>query len=354
MPPRRRKHQKDAGNKNSNSSESDSVQDPRLRPSKSTSSPLLRITVLAVLFGVFYYVGLGLRNITRTIPDDALNPLNAQGSSSPASTTEYDELELEARDASIFRVQELPGKGMGVVAVRDIQRGELIIRERPLFVLPSQVTTSPTDLISQQLSLLSTEDQHRFFNLSYVDIHLAVHPHLDEDDPENILEKALAIFQTNSVTAGDGKAGIFPRMARLNHACSSAFNVVYSWREREGVLVVYALKDVKKGKELLTTYTDTKRSRDQRRAYLNHQYSFHCTCDVCSLPDLESIRSDQRLMSMSEMHSRFATWGSSLIDGEEAIGLVRRIWEVGGEEGYWSERGRLAADAAWVAAAHQE
>ena len=57
-------------------------------------------------------------------------------------------------------------------------------------------------------------------------------------------EKALAIFQTNGIQAGD-KIGLFPRTARLNHGCSSAFNAIYSWREKEGVLVVHALKSIK-------------------------------------------------------------------------------------------------------------
>jgi hypothetical protein len=59
-------------------------------------------------------------------------------------------------------------------------------------------------------------------------------------------------------------------------------------------------------------------------------------------------------MAMSELQAQFTTWGNSVIDGVEAIGIVRRIWELGTEEGYWSERGRLAADAVWIAAAHQE
>lgn len=41
--------------------------------------------------------------------------------------------------------------------------------------------------------------------------------------------------------------GIFPRLARINHGCSSAFNVVYHWREHEGHVVVHALKDIPKG-----------------------------------------------------------------------------------------------------------
>ena len=63
---------------------------------------------------------------------------------------------------------------------------------------------------------------------------------------EHAKQLPLAIFQTNAVAAGQG-VGLFPRMARLNHACSHAFNSVYSWRDDEGVLVVYALKDIKKG-----------------------------------------------------------------------------------------------------------
>lgn len=33
---------------------------------------------------------------------------------------------------------------------------------------------------------------------------------------------------------------------------------------------------------------------------------------------------------------------------------IRKIWQLEEEEGYWSERGQLAADATWIAAAHEE
>ncbi|KAJ3999858.1 hypothetical protein F5050DRAFT_1851328 [Lentinula boryana] len=256
--------------------------------------------------------------------------------------------DFEARDASIFSVQEIPGKGKGVIAVRDIKRGEVVIRERPLFIVPSEINTSPTALMTHHLSLLTPYQYAQFYNLSYVNFPA------DHDPEIDLAELALAIFQTNAVSAGVDSAGVFPRMARLNHGCSSAFNVVYSWREKEGLLVVHALKDVRKGQELLTTYTDTKRTRDQRRAHLRHQYSFHCTCDVCSLPNGKSKESDHRLMSMSELYAQFATWGAGVIDGVQAIEVVERIWELGSKEGYLSERGRLAADAAWVVAAHSD
>ena len=34
----------------------------------------------------------------------------------------------------------------------------------------------------------------------------------------------------------------------MNHGCSRAFSAVYSWREEEGVMVVHAIRDIKKGK----------------------------------------------------------------------------------------------------------
>lgn len=114
-------------------------------------------------------------------------------------------------------------------------------------------------------------------------------PGLEPHKPEYNEALALAIFQTNSIAAGSN-SGIFPRTARLNHGCSKAFNSVYSWRENEGALVLHALKNIHQGEvsayaddglglrepgwianvypkfqELLTTYTDTKRPRDERR-----------------------------------------------------------------------------------------
>jgi len=57
---------------------------------------------------------------------------------------------------------------------------------------------------------------------------------------------------------------------------------------------------------------------------------------------------------MSDLYERLGMWGHGAIDGQEAIRFVKRIWAIGEEEGYTSERGRLAADAVLVAAAHSE
>lgn len=107
-------------------------------------------------------------------------------------------------------------------------------------MLTDLVNTSPATLVSHLISQLSDAEQDSFYNLSYVNFPEGLNP---KEHPDEV---ALAIFQTNVVAAGEN-VGLFPRMARLNHGCSSAFNAVYSWREREGSLVVHALKRIRKG-----------------------------------------------------------------------------------------------------------
>ncbi|OBZ71328.1 SET domain-containing protein 5 [Grifola frondosa] len=209
-----------------------------------------------------------------------------------------------------FSVVDIPGKGKGAIAIRDIRQGELILREKPLFIVPSKVSTSPGALLLRSLVNLTQAQRASFYNLSYVKLPSS----LDSESSAYGEELALDIFQTNAV----------------------AFNSVYSWRESEGVLVIHALKAIKKGDELLTTYTHTKQPRHVRRQYFQDHYGFECH------------------YAMSDLYSRFSTWQHENINGREAIQTANSIWTIGEEEGYWSERGRLAADAAWVAAAHSD
>lgn len=104
---------------------------------------------------------------------------------------------------------------------------------------PQSVNTSPTAFLQQKLDILTPAQREEFFSLSYV----LPGQNLSKSSLSQS-ELALAIFQTNGIQAGD-RVGLFPRTARLNHGCSAAFNAVYSWREKEGNLVVHALKPIK-------------------------------------------------------------------------------------------------------------
>ncbi|KAG5728618.1 SET domain-containing protein 5 [Termitomyces sp. T112] len=296
---------------------------------------VLIASVLTLFAVLFYY-----NSVSRGSP-------NTWSKNEPTQLT-YDRGSEDVRDdTDAFIVADIPGKGKGMIAIRDIEQGERILTEEPAFLVPSQVSESPSAVIAKLLREASPKDREAVLNLSYV--------HFPENlDPETHPDEvALAIFQTNAIAAGK-RVGIFPRSARMNHGCSSAFNAVYTWRDKEEVLVVHALKKINKGEEILTTYTNSKKPRAERRAFLEKKYGFTCMCQVCSLPDSESHVSDRRLMDISSSYDRLATWDQRMISGVEAIDTIRLIWSIEDEEGYWSERGQLAADAAWVAAAHSD
>ena len=85
-------------------------------------------------------------------------------------------------------------------------------------MVPPAVRQSPEQLIISLVSQLPWEKQQVFDALSH------------HARPEAIGDAIpLAKFETNSMNAGDS-VGIFPTIARINHACSSVFNAAYSWR----------------------------------------------------------------------------------------------------------------------------
>ena len=123
------------------------------------------------------------------------------------------------------------------------------------------VSVPPAELMGKILPTLSKSQLAALFDLSYV----MLPPNLSKHDTDYKAQVALAITQTNGISIGAGGVGVFPNVSRLNHGCSRAFNAVYSWREKERKLVVYAIRPIKQGQEILTAYFDTRRPRDERR-----------------------------------------------------------------------------------------
>ena len=43
---------------------------------------------------------------------------------------------LQNQNEQVFASREIEGKGVGMVAIKDISKGELIISEEPLLIIP--------------------------------------------------------------------------------------------------------------------------------------------------------------------------------------------------------------------------
>ena len=58
----------------------------------------------------------------------------------PWAKESHDPTSSPSQPTRPYHVVDIPGKGRGVIAIRDITHGELLYRESPLFVVPNQST----------------------------------------------------------------------------------------------------------------------------------------------------------------------------------------------------------------------
>ncbi|MCJ1382121.1 hypothetical protein MMC17_005233 [Xylographa soralifera] len=185
---------------------------------------------------------------------------------------------------SMYALQDVPGKGKGLVAIKKIFKGTRILSEEAFITIDEAVSSERLRTsICKQVEALS-EHQRRAF-LSMHNIHLY----------KNAVEQYLGIIRTNSLPAEDvgDKGAIFLEACRINHACDN--NAQKSWNEKIKRHTVHTLRDIKKGEEITITYLSPLKSRKVRQKTLQERFGFTCLCRLCTLPPEQSQESDSRL-----------------------------------------------------------
>merc|ERR1711997_808616 len=94
-------------------------------------------------------------------------------------------------------------------ALEAIEPGTVILREKPLIVMPDQIFSDDDmdfieNWLEKKLLKLSAVDRQIFYNLT---------------DSKSEDKTGLGIFFTNDMCYIDDSAALFPTMARVNHAC---------------------------------------------------------------------------------------------------------------------------------------
>ena len=122
---------------------------------------------------------------------------------------------------SMYALEDVPGKGKGLVAIEKISKGTRIPSEEPIITIPRNEMNSERLQIStyQQVATLSEHQQRAFLSMHNI------HPYRDA------AERYLGIVQTNSLPAetdGD-KGAIFLEACRINHTCDN--NAQKNWDE---------------------------------------------------------------------------------------------------------------------------
>jgi hypothetical protein len=197
-----------------------------------------------------------------------------------------------------YIIQQSPGKGLGVFATHTLEPGTIIFREAPIILIhPPEFL----DGVGYPLSGISQQVRHAF-NALPLDkksevLGLTAHYTSTEieqerDDEDNLVP----IFRSNAYNSG-AQIGLYPKIARINHACRP--NTSYFWSQRLGKLVAYASQRIEEGEELSTTYIPLLHTHEDREKRLD-QYGFKCGCAACALNKDEKIASDQRRIDIRQ------------------------------------------------------
>ena len=230
-------------------------------------------------------------------------------------------------------VTEFPGKGRGIVAARDIEKGELIFKDKPVIKLPANenadVVVDPDFLTSlkQQIQTLPVEAKSQYYKLM-------ARTDVNNYDLNSSDMKVLNLFLSNSKVYNDDQNAfslLHLNIALVNHSCApnATINDLKQVVDEEREL--RAIKNIRKGEEITTCYSNV---RDygcvprKRKTAIKKREGFDCKCPVClgQVPVQEKT-----LKKLIDLHSKVnptptqtSEWKASS-DWKKEAGLWSRI-----------------------------
>lgn len=141
--------------------------------------------------------------------------------------------------------------------MKDIGRGDLMYREKPLFVLEEPATEAKIqDAIQNSQSI----------GQAFHDLQCTSPDRTD-----------LGIYWRNNISLDEKRSGIFPEAAYFNHSCIP--NAYYIWNEDLGCVTMYAVANIFKHDEITISHNDSC-SFTGTSSRLSG-YEVECCCQAC-------------------------------------------------------------------------
>ncbi|KAJ7736880.1 hypothetical protein B0H16DRAFT_1425528 [Mycena metata] len=215
-----------------------------------------------------------------------------------------------------FEIRECDDKGLGMIALRRIARGEVIVRQRPLLFSHPTLHINPDQMhtfFESALAGLSPDTQSAFNSLRNAQLET-------EDVPRSrgiILTNALAtqVPQSHDPTANYN--AVFASLSRANHDCSP--NAHYSFSAGTFTGRLTALRIIQPGEEITLGYTDIELPRAQRRQVLATKFKFDCGCTTCCLSPKKATESDTRRAAIAAFLIRINELNVNTTEGTEPL-----------------------------------
>jgi len=208
--------------------------------------------------------------------------------------------------ASVYKVAEFGGKGLGCVAIVDIEKGSLILNESSqMRGIPMKIRGNPKwmKILLKSFYQMGKADQLEFMTLrnkwvnipDYKNYQKAIDRAIEdlkldvrkiEHDPEKAEEifKIYCIFLSNRRSADQSESSLMIKTSRFKHSCKpNAISMI----KADDLVQIRAISNIKAGQEIFIEYcgeTDPFfkfRNRQQRQKILFERWFFVCSCDFC-------------------------------------------------------------------------
>jgi hypothetical protein len=276
---------------------------------------------------------------------EAIADVESSSASKPSSCTSSDlnsgfaSLNLKD-DSSVFTIHT-SATGQGAFASRDIQRGDLILSEKPIFSVANTMPKYSSILFA--LRNLSPHHLDHFLSL-----------HNSHTECSCFPNPLLGILATNAFAINDYDSGVCLRASRFNHSCSP--NARFSFNSNTGELRIYALGNILPGEEIFVSYISSRglygSPRRSRQGNLRDRYHFTCACSVCSLSEAKSKMSDARRVKATALWEIIPSF--TPLQGIQRLKVIVEALQLLKEEGYLADADDFTNDAVLVCAYHSD
>jgi hypothetical protein len=179
----------------------------------------------------------------------------------------------------LFKQIAIPGKGQGLVATKDIEKGTRILSELPIVSLPGK--PHPNVILKAFESLEPPARQ------AFSQLHCHVPPPLYGTLAQMAGKPVAAINPKTLIILGtylnnhlDGH--IFLHGSRINHSCTP--NLDYAWNPNLKQATFHSIKHIKKGKKLTIFYIPGNHWTKARRDHELQRWGFACSCLPARIP----------------------------------------------------------------------
>ncbi|CZR52870.1 uncharacterized protein PAC_02747 [Phialocephala subalpina] len=218
-----------------------------------------------------------------------------------------------------WEVRDIPGKGNGLFATRELHRGDLILADTPVGVLQSDA-----------------------FFLDYLIGYRYLHTAFDRlpDATKDLVMRTAAHspgdpymerINTNAF-AGEFEDKphffLYPETSLINHDCRP--NTLYYHDTSTLIHATYASRTILPGEEITITYINILQPRSERRAVLKQTWKFDCQCSLCSRSTSSNQESDTHIARINHLQTHLSDWSPTSIATPAMAEELIKLYELEG------------------------